>query len=242
MEIIDNFFEIQTSKNLHEIDKFFFKSNKLEVNEFEDKIKTEFLEEEDKLLLDNFLSKILKKYPIYYPSIVIMKEKNHKRRAKQTNINDDIKSIKSIIELNTEQIKNIHLSRDEIFLEKKETLKLIKNEDLVELYTKTNNEIFKQVSYFEVFKEIEELIKKELIDILIDFERIKNLAKFITAEIYLRTKVPEEYIFTDDFIEIKENYRKILKHKENKIEKQIDLYFRNGEKNPQKLIEELKII
>ena len=75
MEIIDNFFEIQTSKNLHEIDKFFFKSNKLEVNEFEDKIKTEFLEEEDKLLLDNFLSKILKKYPIYYPSIVIMKEK-----------------------------------------------------------------------------------------------------------------------------------------------------------------------
>ena len=242
MEIIDNFFEIQTSKNLHEIDKFFFKSNKLEVNEFEDKIKTEFLEEEDKLLLDNFLSKILKKYPIYYPSIVIMKEKNHKRRAKQTNINDDIKSIKSIIEINTEQIKNIHLSRDEIFLEKKETLKFIKNEDLAKLYTKINNEIFNQVSYSEVFKEIEELVKKEFIEILVDSERIKNLAKFITVEIYLRTKIPEEYIFTDDFIEIKENYGNIIKHKENKIEKQIDLYFRNGEKNPQNLLKELKNI
>ncbi|MDX9962042.1 MAG: hypothetical protein RBS32_11295 [Aliarcobacter sp.] len=242
MEIIDNFCEIQACENLHEIDKFFFNSNTLEMNEFEDKIKTEFLEEEDKLLLDNFLSKILKKYPIYYPSIVIIKEKNHKRRAIQTNINDDIKSIKSIIEINTEQIKNIHLSRDEIFLEKKETLKFIKDEDLANLYTKINNEIFNQVSYFEVYKEIEELVKKEFIDILVDSERIKNLAKFITAEIYLRTKIPEEYIFTDDFIEIIEKHRNILKYNENKIENKIDQYFRNEEKNPQNLLEELKII
>lgn len=242
MEIIDNFFEIQTSKNLHEIDKFFFKSNKLEVNEFEDKIKTEFLEEEDKLLLDNFLSKILKKYPIYYPSIVIMKEKNHKRRAKQTNINDDIKSIKSIIELNTEQIKNIHLSRDEIFLEKKETLKFIKNEDLAKLYTKINNEIFNQVSYSEVFKEIEELVKKEFIEILVDSERIKNLAKFIAAEIHLRTENIHKYKEEANFDEIKEKYKKIVKYKEEKVEKQIDLYFKNGGKTPEDLLKDLKII
>lgn len=242
MELIDNFCEIQACKNLHEIDKSFFNSKELEMNEFEDKIKTEFLEEEDKVLLDKFLSEIIKKYPSYYPNIVIIKDKNHKRRAKQTNIDDDLKSIKSIMEVNTEQIKNIHLSRDEIFLEKEETLKFIKNEDLAELYTKINNEIFNQVSYHEVFKEIEELIKKEFIDILVDFGRIKNLAKFITAEIYLRTKIPEEYVLTDDFIEIIENFRKILKHKEIEIEKQIDLYFRNGEKNPQDLLEELKSI
>lgn len=86
------------------------------------------------------------------------------------------------------------------------------------------------------------MVKKEFIDILVDSVRIKNLAKFIAVEIYLRTKIPEEYIFTDDFIEIKENYRNILKHKENEIEKQINLYFRNGEKNHGKLLKDLKII
>ena len=242
MEIIDNFSEVKTYKKLDEIDESFFNSKELQVNEFEEKVKTKFLDENDKIILDNFLKKILNKYLIYYQSIVITKNKNHKRKAKQTNINDDLKSIEGIIEKDQYKVKNAHLSRDVVFLKKEETLKFIKKEDLANLFTKTNNEIFKEVSYHEIFREIEELMRKEFINILIDFERIKNLAKFITVEIYLRTKIPEEYIFTDDFIEIKENYGNIIKHKENKIEKQIDLYFRNGEKNPQNLLKELKNI
>lgn len=203
MEIINNFCEIKLCKNLDEIDQSFFNSKELEENEFEEKVKTEFLEKNDKQILDNFLSRILKEYPIYYPSIIILK------------INDDIKSTKSNIEIN-------------------------KNESLTEMFTKFNDKIFYSLRYNEVFKEIEELIEKELIDILVDSERIKNLANFITAEIYLRTKIPEEYIFTDDFIEISEKYSQIQKDKKSEKQKLIDLYFKNGEKNPLELLEKLR--
>ena len=78
MEIIDNFSEVKTYKKLDEIDESFFNSKELQVNEFEEKVKTKFLDENDKIILDNFLKKILNKYLIYYQSIVITKNKNHK--------------------------------------------------------------------------------------------------------------------------------------------------------------------
>lgn len=242
MEIIDNFSEVKTYKKLDEIDESFFNSKELQVNEFEEKVKTKFLDENDKIILDNFLKKILNKYLIYYQSIVITKNKNHKRNAKQTNINDDLKSIEGIIEKDQYKVKNAHLSRDVVFLKKEETLKFIKKEDLANLFTKTNNEIFKEVSYHEIFREIEELMRKEFINILIDFERIKNLAKFIAAEIHLRTENIHKYKEEANFDEIKEKYKKIVKYKEEKVEKQIDLYFKNGGKTPEDLLKDLKII
>ena len=127
MEIIDNFSEVKTYKKLDEIDESFFNSKELQVNEFEEKVKTKFLDENDKIILDNFLKKILNKYLIYYQSIVITKNKNHKRKAKQTNINDDLKSIEGIIEKDQYKVKNAHLSRDVVFLKKEEVNKLNKD-------------------------------------------------------------------------------------------------------------------
>lgn len=38
-----------------EIDESFFNSKELQVNEFEEKVKTKFLDENDKIILDDFL-------------------------------------------------------------------------------------------------------------------------------------------------------------------------------------------
>jgi hypothetical protein len=71
--------------------------------------------------------------------------------------------------------------------------------------------------------------------VVYNLETLKFLAQLISAEIYLRTLVPEEYVFTDEFDNMEENFEKISNFKHKKILKLIKTYLRN-EKDSQDIL------
>jgi hypothetical protein len=238
MEIINNFAELLNHNNLREIDDNFFTFSKLLKQEFKKKVNLDNLDDDELKKLDKFIIRILRIYPQMYPYILETTTKNHNRNIQTLNNKLDERFKKLIDKKDSTNALNTYLSKYYTIMNKDEISKFVKEHELIHAFEITNQLICKEITLNDLNKEIKIILNKKISKILLENE-IANLTQFLVFEIYLRCKIPEEYIYSEKFnkfIDSCENlenfYRKI-------IGEEIKKNMRLG-KSPEEVLESLK--
>lgn len=218
MKIIDNFVELLQDENFSELKVKFLKIEKFNDYEFNQKVPLNLLTADELNVLDTIITKILKLYPILYPNLVVTSNTNTFRR----NNNNDNKKLEQIFLSRIEEKKISEaidvfcakaprkLSNDDIMLK-------IKDQNLALLYETLNDFLTREITIEMIFSEIFLLLKEHCSNIVVIDENLKNLSKFLTLEVYLRTKFPEEYVFSDEFYKVEQSFDNLQKYKKNNI-------------------------
>jgi len=239
MKLINNFVELSNYSNLEEISSKWFNFKKLNDFEFDKRIKLpDGLYDIELLKLDHFITSILKYYPFLYTNIVLS-SKNYSRTILTNNKKLDELILKNIDEKNVSIATNLFTSKSPTKFINNELPKNIKDKELSHIYKSINNLLAKEFTIYELFKEVHTLIVKEFTTIIPFEQTLRYLAQFITAEIYLRTKVPEEYVFIDEYNMMEESFENFNYSHYSEILKAIKKSLREG-KTSQAILEDLQ--
>lgn len=196
----DNFIELKNNSDLsyeHFCKKFY--TNNLSNTELKE--------------LDNLITSLLKDFPQLYPYIVEKTPDNYQR-----NKNSDNKHLQSMFET---KVQNGKFNSDTIkpYFSKEYTNKFIKenpnlssNDEENLLIRNILRELSKEVTITDLQNEVYKILKHHFLHKDLDY-----LAELITHEIYFRTKVPDEYVWTEEF----ENFESACDDFFNSFEKKL---------------------
>lgn len=237
MNIIDNFAELLLYSNLKQLDNFFDYSE-LTNEEFNRHINLNKLESSDIKELDLFISNILNKYPILYVHIVKNDTKNRSRKIKSSNQSDDDRFLEKFNEKNLNEAFRILLSKYYSASEVNDILKYIEDTELVSVTETIIKTLEKEIKLNDIYKEIKTLTDDNLENLLFIDER-KYLANLISFEVFLRSNVPEEYVYNDNFNEVDKSFDNFESEYNKIILNKLKLEAKKG-KNPHAIKKFLK--
>jgi len=198
INIFNNFCELEMTENIAVLKKL-GKVDKQDVSKFtpeilEKMIHVKILSNDKLQKIDHFLENTLKFFPQLFPYIILeqtqsssnLQNKKEKFNNRQQKIVDDK------IAKNKPADKILNSYNEKKYISGKETNKFL---DLID-----KDFTFKDIEN-QILKMVQEKFHQEFRD-----AELKKLSKVITAEIYLRTNLPEEYIHTGEFKEFKNTY------------------------------------
>lgn len=204
MNLFDNFIELEAHENLLNLDLNFFKNKKLTIEVFEQEIDLDSEDTENVKNLDFFIEKFLKIYPQIYPNISLKKTKN--RLRKNENQNNFFEQLFEDALARKDINKAVSLTNMKSFMPRNKSIFSIKDKELENavdiLLNSLSNEILR--------KEVEETIKTKLeknFKIILTEKECIYLSKLMSWEIYLRTVLPIEYVFSDAYINSEHSYK-----------------------------------
>jgi len=191
INIFDNFCELETTENIAVLKKL-GKVDKQDVSKFtpeilEKMIHFKILSNDALQKLDHFLENTLKLFPQLFPYIIL------KQTQSCSNLLKRKKAFNNFIQTNVEEKITNCDSAKEIFnvYNSKKYISSTESDSFLE-------DINTNITFIDIENEILAMVQKKFNKQFRDAER-KKLSKIITAEIYLRTLICEEYIYTEDF-------------------------------------------
>ena len=219
MNLSDNFVELFLYEDLSKLKNNWFKFKKFCEVEFNNKVP--FQPDTDKKALeelDSYIGVILKLYPMMFPKIVLSTNTNTFRRNNQ-NDNKKLDEIflKRLDEKKLSSAADIYMTKVPEKLSQEQISSKIHDEELADTFQKSNDIMTREVTIEMIFDEIFSLLQEKFSDIIPMKEKAINLARFIALELYLRTLVPEEYIYKNEYYEIDKSYDIFKHHYKNLI-------------------------
>lgn len=210
INIFDNFVELQNTTKLNQA-------------EFSKKFDTNILVSAELIELDNLITSLLKDFPQLYPNILYKTPDNNQRNKSlwnqraQTQFESEIKSGSST----NEAIKP--------YISKKYTKKflvdnpnILSDNELNELITPLLKDLSTDATINDIKNEIKRILDKHFIHKDLDY-----LARLISKEVYFRTLVPEEYVWSDKFEEFEKSYEAFFNEFEQKLTSRTKSMLRN---------------
>ena len=215
INIFNNFCELETTDNIAVLKKL-DKVDKQDVSKFTPEILEKMIHfkilSNDKLQkVDHFLEITLKLFPQLFPYIILkhtqssfklLERKEKFNNKQQNNVNDKITKNKPADDIFNSYNEKLYFSNGEA----NKCLDLIDND----------------FTFKDIENEILKIVQAKLHQEFNDEER-KKLSKIITAEIYLRTNLPEEYIHTGEFQEFKNAYTTAIRHHNIQIIEKLEI-------------------
>lgn len=209
INIFDNFSELEITKNTALLSKL--KISKFTSETLENMLKLSILTNNDLQKLDHFLENNLKLFPQLFPSIIL----------EQTQSKPNLSKRKKAFNSRQQKIVDDKIAKnkpaDEILNSYNEK-KYISDGDTNEFL----DDIDKEITFRHIEDEILSMVQEQFHQQFLDTE-LKKLSKIITAEIYLRTKTPEEYVNTGDFKEFKNAYYTAINQHNTQIVEKLEL-------------------
>lgn len=189
IKIINNFAELLNCKQI--TDKIFDKS-----------VNLLYLNDEELLIIDKCLEKVLNMYPKLYNVIVESAENKHRydKIERQNKKYEEI-FIRYLEEKNYREASKTFSMLSNVRINKEISMKLFNDEKLADLFYILNNELSHLSTKDEVRKDIKQYLENSIGKMIADPLTLDNLSKYLVEEISLRLLVPEEYDFDDTFID-----------------------------------------
>lgn len=204
INIFYNFCELELTQSNEMLNKL--KISKFTPETLENMIHVARLEDQELQKIDKFIENTLKLFPQLFPYIILKHTQSNKK---------------------LENARNSHNSKIQTMIEKAITNNNWQAYEIVNCYnvkkypiSKNTNNFLHNIDRDITFKNIEDeilaIIKKKFPKQFHDNEP-NELSKIITAEIYLRTLVPEEYLLTGDFKKFKDANNAAIKKYNSRI-------------------------
>lgn len=227
MDLANNFDELLKCDDVSKIKENWFKFKKFDAGQFNITVPLCYTHIEDDEKVDeliNFVKRILKLYPTFYPKIVLLSQTNNFRRDNR-NINKKFEE-RCLSFLEFQRIPDAaeaYALRTPEKLSKEDIKLKIQDTELAEIYYKLNDLRTREMTIEMILHEILFLLKsnKKFSDIIIMDEKMLNLARLISLELYLRTKAHEKYIEIKELSEAVKSFQIFKNYLKKKIEQSI---------------------
>jgi len=219
INIFNNFCELETTENIAVL-KRLGKVDKQDVSKFTPEILEKMIHfkilSNDKLQkIDHFLENTLKLFPQLFPYIILEQSQSQYNLTKRRNKHNHRMQKRAENKITQRRPAN------EIFNSYNEKEYLSSEEDkFLDLIDKDFT--FKDIEN-EILKIVQEKFHQQFLN-----DELAKLSKIITAEIYLRTLMPEEYINTEDFKLFKDAYNTAINKHTIQIIEKIELMQEKG--------------
>ncbi|TKI69073.1 hypothetical protein FCU45_08920 [Sulfurimonas crateris] len=209
INIFDNFTELEANDNTEIL-------NKLGILQFtpetlETMIHVNGLSSYELQILDYFIEKTLKLFPQLFPCIILEQSQSQYNLTKRRNKHNHRMQKRAENKITQRRPAN------EIFnsYNEKEYLSSCEEDKFLDLIDKDFT--FKDIEN-EILKIVQEKFHQQFLN-----DELAKLSKIITAEIYLRTLMPEEYINTEDFKRFKDAYNTAINQHTIQIIEKVEL-------------------